>query len=370
MVIWDPEFMELTQGLDVTAFWQENALCQTFTTEKPRCSMSFSPDDHWIFEFMAVPSTLRYYQDKTYRDSLHRQVNAITQEYVGRVFFEEDTWEHQPRRIENLFGCYFTYHEGSTPWLTPVTDDPEEFARVLDTAEKTDISTWALPEPFLEEWEVRKAAGKPLPSLGTGSRGPATIITSVLRPETAFYWMMDRPALMHRFRDVLAEKMVELKGFLREFSGHTEPGWWITDDNCALFNRALYREYCVPVLERVLDAMAPAGARRYQHSDSAMGHLLDIQYEIGIREVNDGPEVDAGLIREKMPDAYIHGQMPPLLLRNGTPREIRRRIQDDFHKAGQSGGLNVTTAGSLAAGTGLGRMRWMMWCVQEDCRYD
>ena len=37
--------------------------------------------------------------------------------------------------------------------------------------------------------------------------------------------------------------------------------------------------------------------------------------------------------------------------------------------AGASGGLNVTTAGSLAAGTGVGRMRWFMLVVQEDCRY-
>jgi uroporphyrinogen decarboxylase len=115
--------------------------------------------------------------------------------------------------------------------------------------------------------------------------------------------------------------------------------------------------------------MAPGDARRYQHSDSAMAHLLDQQYELGIREVNYGPEVDVGLIREKMPDAYIHGQMPPLLLRNGSPEVIRQRVIDDFRKAGATGGLDVTTAGSLAAGTDVGRMRWLMWVVQNECRY-
>jgi uroporphyrinogen decarboxylase len=119
----------------------------------------------------------------------------------------------------------------------------------------------------------------------------------------------------------------------------------------------------------VLNALAPGDARRYQHSDSAMGHLLSQQYELGIRYVNYGPEVDAGLIREKMPDAYIYGQMPPLLLRNGSPEEIRQRVIDDFRKAGASGGLRVTTAGSLAAGTGVGRMRWLMWVVQNECHY-
>ena len=369
MPIIEPEFLELTRSLDTAAFWAENDLCQEFTTAKPRCPLSFSPDDHWIFEFAPVSSTLRYYQDKAYRDDLHRQVNRVTQEYVGKTFFDEDTWQHSPKRIENLFGCEFLYLEDSTPWLTPETGDPDEFARILDRAEATDLATWSLPDAFLREWEERERTGKPLPKLGTGSRGPATIITSIIHPETAFYWMYDHPDLMARLRDVLAEKMVEFNRILRHFSGNTEAGWWITDDNSALFSPDLYHTYCYPVLERVLNALAPGNARRYQHSDSAMGHLLDQQYALGIRDVNYGPTVDAALIRQQMPDAWIQGQLPPFLLRNGGPEEIRARIIEDFHKAGASGGMNVTTAGSLAAGTGVGRMRWMMQVVQEECRY-
>jgi uroporphyrinogen decarboxylase len=370
MPIIEQEFMDLTRGLDVKAFWGENERCQEFTTDKPRCPVSFAPDDHWIFEFMAAPSTLRYYQDKAYRDELHREVNRLTIEHVGATFFDENTWEHEPKRIENLFGCEFDYHEGGTPWFMPVTDDPDEFSQVLDRAEAIDIKNWALPEAFLAEWDSRKQAGKKLPLLGTGSRGPATIMTSVLTPETLFFWMYDHPELMRRFRDILAAKMVELNTVLREFCGNTEVGWWITDDNCALFNKKLYREFCFPVLNTVLNAMAPGDARRYQHSDSAMGHLLEMQYELGIRTVNYGPTVDAGLIREKMPNARIDGHMPPFLLRDGSPEDIKVRVIEDFQKAGQSGGLNVTTAGSLSAGTGVGRMRWLMQTVQEHCRYD
>ena len=370
MAIIEAEFMELTAGLDTSAFWEENEACREYTTNKSRCAIQFSPDDHWVFEFMQVPSTLRYYQDKAYRDDLHRQVNQLTREHVGRTFFEEDTWEHSPKRIENLFDCDFEYHEGGTPWFVPATDDPAIFSRILDQAESTDVKLWALPEEFLTEWEARKAEGKEMPLLGAGSRGPATIMSSVLSVETMFFWFYDHPDLMRRFRDILANKMVEFNSLLREFSENKQPGWWITDDNCALFNPKLYQEYCVPVLDKVLSAMAPDNAIRYQHSDSAMGHLLDFQYNLGIREVNYGPEVDVALIREKIPDAMIYGHIPPFLLRNGSPDEIKARILNDFQKAGQTGGLTVTTAGSLAAGTGIGRMRWMMQVVQEHCRYD
>jgi uroporphyrinogen decarboxylase len=377
----DTEFLDLTSNLDLTDFWAENALCFEFSTStvkgvqpsalhKPRCGLTFSPDDHWLFGCIPVPSTIRYYFDKPYRDDLHHQANTLTSQYVGRAFFDEDTWEYNPRRIENLFACEFTYTEGSTPWLTPATDDPDEFTRILDRAEVTDLVEWAFPEPFLREWEQRKSDGKQLPLLGGGSRGPATIMTSILPFETVFFWIHDHPQLMHRFCDLLARKMVEFNRILRSFSGNNQPGWWITDDNSALFNRRLYHEYCYPVLAAVLDALAPADAYRHQHSDSSMAHLLDEQHALGINSVNYGPDVDAALIRQKLPEAVVNGQMPPFLLRNGNQEEIRQRIHSDFEKAGLTGRMVTTTAGSLAAGTTLGRMRWMMQCVQEDCRYN
>lgn len=363
------EFMELTKGLDVRAFWEENRKCVAFTEEKPRCAVKFAPDDHWLFEFLDVSSTLRYYKDKAYRDALHRECNALTMEHVGRSFFQEDTFEHEPRRIENLFGCHFRYEERGTPWLVPATDDPEEFAAILDKAEETDMRDWALPDAYREEWERRKAEGRVLPKLGSGSRGPATIITSVLSAEDAFFWMLDEPELMRRFTRILGRKMVEFNRFLREFSDNPRESWWITDDNSALFNPDLYEEFCYPVLEEVLEALAPGDSPRYQHSDSAMEHIIPFQARLGMTAVNYGPEIDLASIRAQMPDAIIEGHTPPFLLRNGTPEEIRERIRSDFAKAGQGGGLIVATAGSLAAGTGLGRMRWYMQCVQDDCRY-
>ncbi len=370
MPIIEPEFMALTTDLDVAAFWAENAECEAFTTDKPRAALSLPLDDHWLFGFMQVPSTLRYYQDKQYRDRLHHEANQILLQHVGKTFFEEDTWVHSPKRIENLFGSEFTYTEGGTPWLAHVTNDPDEFARILDRAEATDIQTWALPEAYLREWDMRKTCGSSLPKLGDGSRGPATIMSTVLHPETVFFWMYDYPDLMHRFRDILVVKMIELNRVLREFSGNTQAGWWITDDNCTLFNPDLYREYCFPVLQQVLAAMAPGDARRYQHSDSKMGHLLDHQRELGINSVNYGPEVDVALIRDKMPNAVINGHTPPLWLRNGLPEAIKARVVSDFEKAGATGGLIVTTAGSVDAGSGVGRLRWFMKLVRDYCRYD
>jgi hypothetical protein len=55
MAIIESEFLDLTRDLDLAAFRTENKQRLGFTTDKPCCAVSFSPDDHWIFEFMAVP---------------------------------------------------------------------------------------------------------------------------------------------------------------------------------------------------------------------------------------------------------------------------------------------------------------------------
>lgn len=371
MALIEGEFMELTRTLDPEAFWAENRLCAGTGEAKPRCALvGVGSDDHWMFEFLGVREMVRYYRDKAFRDGLHRQTNELMWQHLRTRPYNEDTWEHEPKRIENLFGCEFAYHEGGTPWFMPVTSDPIEFARILDRVEATDIEAWALPEAYLAEWAARKAAGKPLPRLGTGSRGPATVITSVLDPTVALLWCIDEPELMDRFARVLTQGYLRLNRRLRAFSGQSDPGWWITDDNCCLFNPRQYRRFCMPVLKAVMDEFAPLPqGHRYQHSDSAMAHHLDAQRELGIAAVNYGPEIDPTLIRARLPEAVIHGHMPPFLLRNGSPEAIRARVRSDFAKVGAGGRLVIATAGSIPAGTGLGRLRWLMQCVQEETRY-
>jgi hypothetical protein len=67
----------------------------------------------------------------------------------------------------------------------------------------------------------------------------------------------------------------------------------------------------------MLEAIALGDAWSYQHSDSAMGHLLEMQPALGI--------------------------CPPMLLREGSPTAIGARVIMDFRKASGNGRLGVTT---------------------------
>jgi len=144
---------------------------------------------------------------------------------------------------------------------------------------------------------------------------------------------------------------------------------WL-DDNCALFNPEFYERHCMPIHRAVIGRHASEpDSFRFQHSDSDMAHLLPFLAELNLHGVNLGPKIPAKLIREQLPTAVIHGQIAPFTLRNGTKGEIEAEVIRDFQDVGGDGGLVITTAGSVPAGTSIESMRFLMEMVEAHCTY-
>jgi len=124
-------------------------------------------------------------------------------------------------------------------------------------------------------------------------------------------------------------------------------------------------------MKKVFDSFAPLPRdNRYQHSDSEMRHLLPILAQLNFHGVNFGPTIPAEVIRAAMPRTEIHGQIAPMTLRNGTFEDVVAEVKWDFAAVGADGGLFVTSAGSVSAGTTLERLREWMWAVETYARYD
>lgn len=356
--------------LDLAVFWQENDQAMAAApADRRRIPIAFSVDDHYLLETLNPPSTLRFYNDFAYRMALHRQMNDIMASALGRRFFPEDT--HQapdPVRFEVVMGAHWDLREGGTPWLESTVEDESDLDRIIERAERLDMRTAALPEDFIEKriaWE--KATGKTLRLGGGWSRGPATMATSILGTTNTCLFMMDEPERMDAFFDVLGRKLVEYNRVLMEATGNTAvAGYGIADDNCCLFPPAQYERFCAPVLARLFAAFAPERThRRYQHSDSAMGHLMPILHDLGVNAVNLGPTLHPLDIRKAMPNAEIHGQLPPMLLRNGTPEEIVAAVRRDLDAVGGDGRMVACTAGSMAGGTPLANFLLYMETVDR-----
>ena len=73
--------------IDVQRFWKENEQCLIpFSTDKPRVPMLFWLDDHYVIEEMKISSTLKFYNDRQYRQSVIRKFNELTENNIGKKF--------------------------------------------------------------------------------------------------------------------------------------------------------------------------------------------------------------------------------------------------------------------------------------------
>ncbi len=127
----------------------------------------------------------------------------------------------------------------------------------------------------------------------------------------------------------------------------------------------------MPIHRRVFGKFAPDKKLhyRYQHSDSAMGHLLPLLAELDLTGTNFGPTVTVSEIRHYCPNAVIHGQLAPFTLSRSEHANIVAEFLRDFEQAKEKRGLLFTTAGSINNGTSLQSIRLVMSVIQHHGRY-
>lgn len=352
--------------MDPVRFWQENAesLGKPFRTDKPRAPLTLGFDEHWLFEELGVPSTVRYYEDPEYQVQANRECNDRCEAAIGLRPYSESLPKPGMKRIELLFGSHSVIEEGGTPWLEPGHDHPESLSSKLE--ELANLSRDEL---------IERADGHTVEPVGgdyvAWSRGPTTVGCSILGPERFLEWLYDEPDLMHRYFETFAHVMVRYHRGIAERKRAKITGVAWLDDFCCLMSPSLYGAFALPAMKTAMDALAPTdGHWRFQHSDSDMGHLLPYLAQLRFDGVNFGPKLTVREIRDAMPRTEIHGQIPPFMLRNEAMEIVEQKVIDDFAEVGGDGGFVVTTAGSIAAGTSLARIRGLMQIVETRCRYD
>ena len=108
---------------------------------------------------------------------------------------------------------------------------------------------------------------------------------------------------------------------------------------------------------------------RFQHSDSAMGHLLPLLGRLNLTGVNFGPKLTVAEIREHLPRAVIHGQLAPFTYSRNEEENMVAEFLRDFDMAREKRGLVFSTAGSVNNGSRLTGMRLLMSAIQRHGRY-
>jgi uroporphyrinogen decarboxylase len=367
--------------VDLQRFWddQQAAQADPFGAAIPQVPLGMQMSGECVYAELGVPEDYwRYDHDAEWRLKLNKAYNDRAEPIVGRRLLSEAP-PPDPSRVypatqglPDVFEAKNVWNNGSW-WLEQSAHDPDELERLLDRVDRRDIRSFILPAGWDAENKRLQALGVKGP-LYRGQRGPVTFATSIYGPENLIFLILDRPELAGRLRDTILRVMLEIGRVLDEEAGYTPEtaphGFGFADDNCALLNREMYEFFGYPVLKGIFERYSPnPGDSRFQHSDSAMAHLLPVLGRLGMTGVNFGPTVTVSEIRAHMPKAVIYGQLAPFTLSRNDEEGIVREFLRDFEQARAARGLVFATAGSINNGSRLTAMRLLMAAIQRHGRY-
>ncbi len=368
--------------VDLERFWADQAVAKAdpFGPAIPQCPLGVILTGECVYDELGIPEDYwRYDHDEPWRLDLNRKYNDLSERIVGRRLLNEkpaDPARQYPsvKGLHDVFEAVNVWHDRSW-WLEQSAHGEDELTALLDRVERRieRMRDFLLPG----NWDAEKARLTALgvkPPLYRGQRGPVTFATSIYGAEDFLLLVLDNPDLVRRFSDTILRAMLAIAAVLDAEAGFTSAtsprGFGFADDNCCLMTPDMYELFGYPVLKGIWDIYSPGPHDwRYQHSDSAMGHLLPILGRLRLTGANFGPTLSVAQIRQHLPHAVIDGQLAPFTLSRNQSERIVREFLRDFSQARENRGLNFATAGSINNGSRLTAMRLIMSAIQHFGRY-
>ena len=377
--------------LDIEQFWKDEAIAHEencFSKAAPQVALGIRMSEECVFAELGEEGEPWGYTPPERRYELNCRYNEKAIQIVGRPLLREikplpknatpPVTIPAYRQVAEIFGGQFFY-DGHTTWLRGTMDGPEDLKKKLDEvsaliADPEAFRSWVLPKDWDEKCKAVYELTGQRPGPFAGIRGPVTMGTSVFGVEDLLYLYYDDEGLFTHFADVMADVILAYVDLFREEAHLEDPycGFCFLDDDSNLMTPDMYHAFGYPILKRVFENTAPEPHHyRYQHSDSAMGHLMPQLADFHLTGCNFGPTITVQEIRALMPNTCIDGQISPFTFMYNDEEQIIAEVKRDCEAAKENDlrGLNLTTAGSINNGSLLTSMRTVMAAIQNYGRY-
>jgi len=369
--------------VDIERFWADDELAHKencFSKEAPQVALGIRMSDECVFAELNEEGNPWGHTPRERRIALNKRYNDLAEKIVGKRllrenFPTEDELFPAYKQIGEVFGGEYLFN-GISMWLKGSCSTPKELEQVLDRVDRMDMKSFILPN----NWESEKLrlydTYGTKPGIWNGVRGPVTLATSIYGAENLIYLYYDEPELYERFSQTILKVIMEYITIFREEAGYNEEtaphGFYFYDDDSCLLTPEMYEAFGYPILKAVFERCSPDPADvRFQHSDSAMGHLLPILSRLNLTGCNFGPTLTVEEIRKYMPHTRIDGQLAPFTFMRNDQEAIIAEVKRDCEMARVNDlrGLNLSTAGSINNGSSLESMRTVMYAIQNFGRY-
>lgn len=376
--------------LDLEQFWKDNdeALKDNcFNPDANQVAFGFYLEDEAVIGELELPINPWAEVPPDEMTEYKKRYNDKAERIIGKRILNEDPMPHQKFPSVKLHGEVFNGRYvvmNDVPWLMSDIKTPQDLEKTLDIVDERikNLREFILPENwYSEKKRIFEETGETPDAFWYGRRvrGPVTLATSLYGIENTIFLMLEEEDLAHRFFDTIHKVLRGYIDIFNEEAGAEKVnkmhyGYRFNDDNCCMLNAELYEEYAYPILKDIFEYTCPDRLVncRFQHSDSAMEHLLPVLGKLDFTQVNFGPTVLLDKIRKYMPNTCVEGCLSPMTLLTNDEERIIAEVKRDCEMAKALGtrGLKIATAGSVNCGTKLTSLRAVMYGIQKYGRFD
>jgi len=152
--------------------------------------------------------------------------------------------------------------------------------------------------------------------------GPFTLTAQLLGLERALYLALDEPERLASFMDLATQVVIRFGRAQLQAGAHLvlvfDPA-----ASPAVIPPGFFREFEVPRLQRVFQALSEAGAAAgWLHIAGPAAPILPYYKKIGVDIANFDYVVSAAEVRSQLPDTCFDGNIKSLLFVEGSPAEV------------------------------------------------
>lgn len=330
-------------------------------------------------DYYADPETMLRTQllaKKWLMENVRTDAYTITGPWVGAWTDFQNAFEAGSLGVEVIFP------ENDIPWVGPGWVKTESDLRRLEAMDFVHSGLNARQLEYrrammaiAEKYPVKFLGGPVFypaasPSLTHTSDGPFGVAGDLMGKTEIFIAVAERPDFVRELLRIVTDKLLEYLDFCWEEENLPTPrdfAW--TDDLAVSLSAGTYRELVLPFEKKLRDRF---DGRVSFHMCGRTDHLLDIFVDdLRIDEFQGfGYEVDLDRIAAVMGGRVVLlGNVNPMLIRSGTPDEVRSATRRVIEKLAPLRGFIVQDGNNIPPGSPLANINAMMEAAETYGRY-
>jgi MtaA/CmuA family methyltransferase len=263
----------------------------------------------------------------------------------------------------SALGAAINWSDDGTAWVEPFIETEAD----VDALQLPDLKNAGYMTKVFEYYEYMRAnLDKDIPMTLGSANSPFTIAALVRGTSEFIGDLVLNPGLAEKLlRKVTDLVLMYLKEQKRICPPESFKRILLFDDLSGFVNLELFRKWVVPIYKEIYSAFPEC--QRWYHNDSDATPVLEAIAEAGIQIFHYGYQVDANYAKETIGDRVcLMGNMAPLeILRNGSPEDVDKAVQETIRKSGYKGGLVVAAGGYIDEGTPLENIHAMISACQK-----